>query len=164
FTDDTLSPVICMMSEQEKVQHMGGTMRLGNYPTELLLGSKSYEAYGKTSIEERHRHRYEFNNQFRSEYTDKGFILSGLSPDGKLVEVIELRNHPWFVAVQYHPEFKSKPTQAHPLFKDFVKAARDRRKTQSSLVSEASVAGSSSGAPVKDPKSIVEQRSASYSC
>lgn len=162
FTDDTRSPVICMMSEQEKVQDMGGTMRLGQYPCELLLGSKAYEAYGKTTISERHRHRYEFNNQFRSQYTDKGFILSGLSPDGKLVEVIELKNHPWFVAVQYHPEFKSKPIQAHPLFREFVHAARDRRKLQSGLVSEAVAAGA--GASVKENKPVVEQRSASYSC
>jgi len=165
FTDDTRSPVICMMSEQEKVEDMGGTMRLGKYPCELLLGSKAYEAYGKTSITERHRHRYEFNNQFRSEYTDKGFILSGLSPDGKLVEVIELKNHPWFVAVQYHPEFKSKPTQAHPLFREFVRAARDRRKLQSGVVSEATAASThSNNGAVKETKPVVEQRTASYSC
>lgn len=162
FTDDTRHPVICMMSEQENVQDMGGTMRLGKYPCELLLGSKAYEAYNAASIEERHRHRYEFNNQYRSQFTEKGFVLCGLSPDGKLVEVIELKNHPWFVAVQYHPEFKSKPTQAHPLFKDFVRAARDRRRLQNGQVSEA--ASTSAPPPVKENKPVVEQRVASYSC
>ena len=102
-------------------------MRLGSYPTALKEGSRSHEAYGSLLINERHRHRYEFNNQYRQQFAAHGMVVSGTSPDGKLVEVIELQGHPWFVAVQCHPEFKSKPTKAHPLFRGFVQAALARR-------------------------------------
>jgi CTP synthase len=103
-------------------------MRLGSYPCVLTEGSRAQEAYGAREVRERHRHRYEFNNQYRQQYAAHGMIVTGTSPDGKLVEVIELANHPWFLAVQCHPEFKSKPTQAHPLFRGFVQAALQRRR------------------------------------
>src|SRR5438105_14136214 len=102
-------------------------MRLGSYPCVLLEGSKAHQAYGSLLVHERHRHRYEFNNQYRQQFAAHGLVVSGASPDGKLVEVIELQDHPWFVAVQCHPEFKSKPTSPHPLFRDFVKASLGRR-------------------------------------
>ena len=98
-------------------------MRLGAYPCVLQEGSKAHEAYGTLEISERHRHRYEYNNSFRDIMVENGLVLSGLSPDGELVEVIELPNHPWFVASQYHPEFQSSPMKAHPLFREFIKAA-----------------------------------------
>ncbi len=126
FDKNTPHPVICLLDEQRNVTHVGGTMRLGTQPASLMPGSAAANAYGTTEINERHRHRYEFNNSYREQYDAGGMRFSGTSPDGQLVEVIELPNHPWFVAVQYHPEFKSKPLKAHPLFADFVRAAIDR--------------------------------------
>lgn len=120
-------PVVCLLDDQYAITNKGGTMRLGAYPCDLLPGSRAHQAYGATQIQERHRHRYEFNNQYRQQFAAHGLIVSGSSPDGKLVEVIELQDHPWFVAVQCHPEFKSKPTNPHPLFRDFVKASLGRR-------------------------------------
>ncbi len=123
-------PVVCLLNDQYTITDMGGTMRLGLYPCVLQEGSRAQEAYGSTLVHERHRHRYEFNNQYRQQFAAHGMSFSGTSPDGKLVEVIELPGHPWFVAVQCHPEFKSKPTQAHPLFRSFVKTALDRREAK----------------------------------
>jgi CTP synthase len=123
-------PVVCLLDEQYDVVDMGGTMRLGSYPCVLVEGSRAYEAYGSSLVHERHRHRYELNNQYRQQLEKDGFLISGTSPDGKLVEVIELRDHPWFVAVQCHPEFKSKPTKPHPLFRGFVQAALSRRESR----------------------------------
>ena len=123
-------PVVCLLNDQYSITDMGGTMRLGEYPCVLKEGSRAHEAYGATLIHERHRHRYEFNNQYRQQFTAHGMSFSGTSADGKLVEMIELPNHPWFVAVQCHPEFKSKPTQAHPLFRNFVKTALERREAK----------------------------------
>jgi CTP synthase len=120
-------PVVCLLNEQYDITDLGGTMRLGAYPCKLAEGSRAAAAYGSRLVSERHRHRYEFNNQYRQQFAAHGMIFSGLSPDGQLVEVIELPNHPWFVAVQCHPEFKSKPTQAHPLFRGFVQASLARR-------------------------------------
>ncbi len=117
------NPVIDLMPDQANVAAKGGTMRLGSYPCALKDGSKAAAAYGKKQVDERHRHRYEFNNKYREVYEHRGMHFSGLSPDGRLVEIIELNDHPWFVAVQFHPEFKSTPTAAHPLFRDFVGAA-----------------------------------------
>lgn len=117
------NPVIDLMPDQANVAGKGGTMRLGSYPCMLTDGSKAAHAYGKKQVNERHRHRYEFNNKYREVYEHRGMNFSGLSPDGRLVEIIELADHPWFVAVQFHPEFKSTPTSAHPLFRDFVGAA-----------------------------------------
>lgn len=123
FNKKTKYPVISLLEEQKHVKVMGASMRLGSYPCILKKNTLSFQAYGKTSIEERHRHRYEFNNLYKKNMEDKGFIFSGTSPDHSLVEVIEIKKHPWFVAVQFHPEFKSKPDNAHPLFRDFIKAA-----------------------------------------
>jgi CTP synthase len=137
FDQATPFPVIHLMPDQEKITDLGGTMRLGAYPCILQKGSLAYQAYGETNISERHRHRYEFYNKFREELTKAGLKLSGLSPDGRLVEIVELTDHPWFVAVQFHPELKSRPTRAHPLFRDLVKAAlKYRRSTRSNLTEE----------------------------
>ena len=125
FSLTTQYPVIDLMEEQRGVEEKGGTMRLGAYPCVLKEGTFSFDAYGKKEISERHRHRYEFNNQFRETLEKAGLVIAGTSPDGKLVEVIEIRNHPWFVAVQFHPEFKSRPRSPHPLFVNFVKAAKE---------------------------------------
>ncbi len=120
----TPHPVIDLLEEQRHVEDKGGTMRLGAYPCKIAdENSKLYRAYGRGEIQERHRHRYEFNNQFRQALSEKGLKFSGLSPDEKLVEAIEIPAHPWFVATQFHPEFKSRPSNPHPLFRDFVGAA-----------------------------------------
>ncbi len=123
FDPDTPYPVITIMEEQKKVEDMGGTMRLGAYPCKLEQGSIAFKEYGADVISERHRHRYEFNNKYREQFIANGMRLSGLSPDEQLVEMVELEDHPWFVATQFHPEFKSKPLQPHPLFKGFISAA-----------------------------------------
>lgn len=102
---------------------LGGTMRLGAYPAKLVAGSKVAEIYGSTEISERHRHRYEVNVNFKDELEDKGLVFSGLSPDGKLPEIVEYKDHPWFIGVQFHPELKSKPFDPHPLFTSFIGAA-----------------------------------------
>ncbi len=119
----TAHPVVDFMPDQRGVTDKGGTMRLGAYPCVLTAGTKAAEAYGATEISERHRHRYEVNNNYRDTLTKHGMVLSGLSPDGRLVEMIELPQHPYFVACQFHPEFKSRPQAPHPLFTRFVKAA-----------------------------------------
>ncbi|NTV67905.1 MAG: CTP synthase [Chlorobaculum sp.] len=118
-------PVIDLMEHQKKVKEKGGTMRLGSYPCILKEGSKAYEVYKKFLINERHRHRYEFNNQFRKLLEEKGMIFSGTSPNGDLVEIVELKDHRWFVAVQFHPELKSRVLKVHPLFDGFVHAAKE---------------------------------------
>ncbi|MDD5905106.1 MAG: CTP synthase [Clostridiales bacterium] len=123
FSDTTQHPVIALLPEQVGITAKGGTMRLGKYPCVLSTGPKVSEAYGTQMISERHRHRYEYNNIFRAPMQTAGLASCGTSPDGSLVEVIELVNHPWFVGCQFHPEFKSRPDQAHPLFLGFVKAA-----------------------------------------
>jgi CTP synthase len=122
---DTKHPVIAIMENQKNVTDMGGTMRLGAYQCDLKKGSKAYQAYGKAKITERHRHRYEFNNKYLEHYQNAGMIATGINPDTKLVEVIEIPNHPWFVGTQYHPELKSTVLNPHPLFVKFVKAALD---------------------------------------
>jgi CTP synthase len=115
--------VIDLMPDQKEIDEKGGTMRLGTYPCKLVKDTKSYAAYKEEVIYERHRHRYEFNNEFRKEIIEAGMILSGLSPDERLVEIVELKDHPWFVAVQFHPELKSRPNRPHPLFRDFIKSS-----------------------------------------
>ncbi len=127
FDPGTKHPVIHLMDEQKDLDRMGGTMRLGAYPCVLASDSLSARMYRKKRISERHRHRYEFNNRYRELMQEKGLRISGLSPDGNLVEVVELRDHPWFVGCQFHPEFKSRPTDCHPLFKGFIRAALQRR-------------------------------------
>ena len=126
FARDTPYPVICLMEEQRGVLEKGGTMRLGAQSAVLADGTKSAAAYGRTEISERHRHRYEFNPKYRQRLEEAGLVIAGTSPDGTLVEIVELADHPWFVAVQFHPEFKSKPTAAHPLFAGFVAASVER--------------------------------------
>ncbi len=122
FDPQTPDPVIDLMLTQRQVADKGGTMRLGNWVCCLTPGTKTYQAYGEPIVFERHRHRYEFNNEFRKRMETHGLIVSGRSADNSLVEVIELANHPWFVASQFHPEFKSRPTRPHPLFRDFIGA------------------------------------------
>ena len=126
FSDGTPDPVICMLEEQRTITNKGGTMRLGTQPCELREGTRSRQAYGVPSISERHRHRYEFNPAYRERMEAAGMIAAGTSPSGKLVEIVEVPDHPWFVAVQYHPEFKSKPHTPHPLFAGFIGAALER--------------------------------------
>lgn len=123
FSNDTCHPVIDLMSEQVGVTAKGGTMRLGKYPCVLSTESKAFELYGEGLISERHRHRYEFNNDFRDEMIANGLVPVGYSPDGTLVEIVENPKHRWFVAAQFHPEFKSRPNKPHPLFFGFVKAS-----------------------------------------
>ena len=132
FYDETEYPVIALMNEQKDVTDLGGTMRLGQYPCVTKEESLARKAYGEVLISERHRHRWEFNNIYKEALTGKGLRIGGTSPDGKLVEIIELDRalHPWFIGVQFHPEFKSRPTRPHPLFRDFVAAGIDRAKTK----------------------------------
>jgi len=126
FDKDNPHPVICLLNEQKTITYKGGTMRLGAQPTKLKPGSKAAECYGTEQISERHRHRYEFNNVYRQQFAACGMHVVGTSPDGSLVEVVEIPEHPWFVAVQFHPEFKSQPTRPHPLFDGFIAAAVKR--------------------------------------
>ena len=123
FSETTAHPVIDLMPDQVNVTDKGGTMRLGKYPCVLTEGSRSRELYGTAEISERHRHRFEFNNDYRDKMQAAGMLLAGLSPNGHLVEIVELPDHPWFVGAQFHPEFKSRPDRPHPLFYGFVKAA-----------------------------------------
>lgn len=123
FNKKAVDPVISLLEEQERVVNLGATMRLGAYPCKILKKTKSFKAYGQEEISERHRHRYEFNDQYKTMMEEKGLIFAGVNEKQDLVEIIELPGHPWFVACQFHPEFKSKPDKAHPLFKDFIAAS-----------------------------------------
>jgi CTP synthase len=123
FDTDTAHPVISLLEEQREVKNLGGTMRLGSYPCRMSKGTRASRAYAEKVIFERHRHRYEFNNRYRESFVKHGMVLAGLSPDEALVEILELKNHPWMIGVQFHPEFRSRPTAAHPLFRDFVAAS-----------------------------------------
>ncbi len=128
FKPDCANPIIHLMEEQKGVSRKGGTMRLGAYSCSLVKGSFAHKAYGSLEIFERHRHRYEFNNAFREPLTAKGLVLSGINKEGDLVEMVEITGHPWFVGCQFHPEFKSKPLNPHPLFKAFIAAALENKK------------------------------------
>jgi len=130
FDEASPNPVIALLPEQREITDKGATMRLGAYPCELVDGTQSIKAYGQSEIQERHRHRYEFNNDFRQTLIEKGLKIAGICPGRDLVEVIELPDHPWFVGCQYHPEFKSRPFKAHPLFSAFIKAAIENKKTR----------------------------------
>jgi CTP synthase len=136
FDIDTKHPVISLMEEQNGVTNMGGTMRLGGQPALLKSNTKTYAAYGKERVSERHRHRYEFTNSFRDEMEQNGLIISATSPDGMLVETVEYDNHPWGVGVQFHPEFKSKPVRAHALFRDFIRESKHYRDVQNRSLNE----------------------------
>ena len=127
---ETSYPVIDIMEEQKGVQDMGGTMRLGAYPCTIEKGTKAFDVYGKQEVEERHRHRFEFNNQYIKQYQDAGMLTPGINTRNNLVEIIELRDHPWFIGVQFHPEYKSTVASPHPLFVSFVKAAIEYNKKQ----------------------------------
>lgn len=126
FDPATLHPVIDLMPEQKNIEDMGGTMRLGLYPCDLQRGSIAQKAYGLKKVEERHRHRFEFNNQYRDQFAEHGMVYSGLSPDKQLVEITELRDHPFMLGTQFHPEFLSRPTRPHPLFLAFIRAAAEK--------------------------------------
>jgi CTP synthase len=127
FLSEVSDPVICLMDSQRQVTDMGGTMRLGAYPCRIQEGSRAAEAYDTLEISERHRHRYEVNNNYREVLAENGMVFSGVSPDGNLVEILELLDHPWFVGCQFHPELKSRPMRPHPLFHAFIAAAQRRR-------------------------------------
>jgi CTP synthase len=132
FAPECENPVISIMESQQHVTDMGGTMRLGKYPCRLSRGSRAAEIYGVPEVSERHRHRYEVSNAYRDAFVEHGLRLSGLSPDGSLVEIIELPDHPWFIGVQFHPELQSRPNRPHPLFAAFVAAAsKAKRKRES---------------------------------
>jgi len=143
--------VIDLMPDQRGVLEKGGTMRLGAYPCLLSDGSLAAEAYGATQVSERHRHRYEVSNKYRERMVEKGLVLSGTSPDQRLVEMVELADHPYFVGCQFHPEFKSRPQGAHPLFARFVRAAlerqRERSRTDKSKPGEVSTSSTSMAGP-----------------
>jgi CTP synthase len=130
FSPECSNPVISLMETQQHVTDMGGTMRLGAYPCRLARGSRAADAYGVPEVSERHRHRYEVSNAYRERFTANGMKLSGLSPDGSLVEIVELPQHPWFVGCQFHPELKSRPTRPHPLFAGFIAAALKSKRTR----------------------------------
>jgi len=123
WTKYAKEPVISLLEEQRKIKTMGATMRLGEYPCRLVKATKAYQAYRKTLVYERHRHRYEFNNRYRAQFVKKGMLFSGIYPRKNLVEILELKGHPWFVGVQFHPEFQSRPDKAHPLFREFIRAS-----------------------------------------
>jgi CTP synthase len=128
----TPNPVIHLLEEQRTISDLGGTMRLGGYTCELVQGSKSHRAYKKSVIRERHRHRYEFNNEYRERLARAGLLMAGICQGRDLVEIVELEDHPWFVGVQFHPEFTSRPVRPHPLFRDFVAAAMNVTRTSAS--------------------------------
>jgi CTP synthase len=128
FKPDCANPLIHLMEDQKGVSRKGGTMRLGAYPCTLTKGTNAQKAYGGADIQERHRHRYEFNNRFREILTSNGLLLSGIYHEADLVEVVEIADHPWFLGCQFHPEFKSKPLNPHPLFRAFIAASLTNRK------------------------------------
>ena len=126
----TTHPIINLMPDQLNVNQLGGTMRRGKYPCVLDINSKAYQDYGEELIYERHRHRYELNNDYREEIEKSGIILAGISPDKHIVEMIEIADHPWFVGCQFHPEFKSRPNRPHPLFRGLIAAALKNQKSR----------------------------------
>jgi CTP synthase len=139
---ETPYPVIDLLPEQKEIEDLGGTMRLGAQAVELPEGTRAHEAYGESIVHERHRHRYEVNNHFRPRLVEAGLVVSGTFQEGRLVEIVELPEHPWFVASQFHPEFKSRPTRPAPLFRDFVGAALERRRARTGVAVSAARSGS----------------------
>ena len=138
---ETPYPVIDLLPEQKEIEDLGGTVRLGAQAVELAEGTRTRDVYRDDTIHERHRHRYEVNNQYRQQLVDAGLVVSGTFQEGRLVEVVELPDHPWFVASQFHPEFKSRPTRPAPLFREFVAAAQDRARARSAAPMRATAAG-----------------------
>ena len=143
FDPETPHPVISLLSEQQGIEDKGGTMRLGSYACLLRPGSMAHEAYGVDEIRERHRHRYEFNNLYKQPLEDFGLVASGTSPDGSLVEVCEIRDHPFMVGTQFHPEFRSRPDRPHPLFRGLIQAAREKSATGARELAAVEAGGSS---------------------
>jgi CTP synthase len=141
----TPHPVIDLLPEQRDLPDKGGTMRLGMYPCKLQPGSHAATAYGEEVVFERHRHRFEFNNDYRDQLREAGLVFSGLSPDGRLVEVAEVADHPWMLGTQFHPEFKSRPNRPHPLFRDFMGAAVAHSDSRAGAALPTSAAGATSG-------------------
>jgi CTP synthase len=125
FDSGTPYPVIALLPEQQHIKEKGASMRLGAWPCIIQPDSFAFTTYAKVTISERHRHRYEFNNDYKKTLTEKGLRITGMSPDGRLAEIVEIKDHPWFLGCQFHPEFKSRPIRPHPLFSGFVKAALD---------------------------------------
>lgn len=158
FHPESPYPVISLLSEQKGVSEKGGTMRLGGYPCRLVPGTKAHAAYGRDEVSERHRHRYEFNNEFRQQFEEAGLIASGISPDGSLVEICELRDHPWMVGSQFHPELRSRPNRPHPLFDGFLAAAAEHSRPKRTAAGTAArprasrPVGSASGGRVSRPR------------
>jgi CTP synthase len=142
FAPECDNAVISLMESQQHVTDMGGTMRLGAYPCRLTRGSRAAEVYGVAEVSERHRHRYEVANRYRDLFVEHGMRLSGLSPDGQLVEIVELPEHPYFVGCQFHPELQSRPTRPHPLFAGFIAAAAAARSKQADKRAETTQAAS----------------------
>jgi CTP synthase len=134
FDEKTRYPVIDFLPEQRSVKEKGASMRLGAYTCMLEDESFAFDAYSEHEISERHRHRYEFNNEFKNILTEKGLRITGASPDGRLAEIIEFKDHPWFLGCQFHPEFKSRPTYPHPLFDRFIRASLDNKRHRSGMV------------------------------
>jgi CTP synthase len=130
FDENSKNQVIHIMEEQKRIDKKGGTMRLGKYPCKIKKGTLAYEIYEKEEISERHRHRYEYNNSYKERLEKAGLICSGTSPDGTLVEIVEIKEHPYFIGGQFHPEFKSRPDKPAPLFKAFIKAALDNKRSE----------------------------------
>jgi CTP synthase len=148
FLTEASDPVICLMDSQRQVTDMGGTMRLGAYPCRIEEGSRAGEIYGALEITERHRHRYEVNNNYRDVLAEHEMVFSGLSPDGNLVEILELPDHPWFIGCQFHPELRSRPMRPHPLFQSFIGAARKRRdEVAAAAAADAPVSDATTPAP-----------------
>jgi CTP synthase len=143
--ESTIHPVISLLSEQREVTEMGGTMRLGAYPCALVKGSRVQQAYGCDTVSERHRHRYEYNGEYREQFESHGLKVSGVYEEKDLVEIVEVENHPWFVAVQFHPEFKSRPKQPHPLFSGFIGAAVDYKRSRRRAEEAQAVGGTHPG-------------------
>jgi CTP synthase len=128
MNEETSHPVIALMEDQKTITDKGGTMRLGSWKCDIKEGTLAHQIYGKTQIQERHRHRYEYNNEYRKQLEDAGLLASGINPDTGLVEIIELKNHPFFIGVQYHPEYKSTVANPHPIFVSFVAAMVKHKK------------------------------------
>ena len=156
FDPDSTHPVIDLMESQQGISKKGGTMRLGAYPCKIRPNTIMATAYGEEMISERHRHRYEFNNNFREEIENKGMQITGTSPTGELVETVEIPNHPFYIGVQFHPEFKSRPNRAHPLFKAFVAASLKKepeqqcRLTRTTTISSRAICSPPSHAKVRE--------------
>ena len=155
FAPECANAVVALMEEQQHVTDMGGTMRLGAYVCRLARGSRAAEVYGVPEVKERHRHRYEVSNSYRDALVEHGMRLSGLSPDGSLVEMIEVSQHPWFIGCQFHPELRSRPTRPHPLFAGFIAAAAKQARSRLTATSESATAAPGTPTPPGSARGLV---------